>query len=133
MRSATIRTGNTLTAFRGEGDRAVFFAKFPSTLTGPRDTIALPRVSDHTGGEAELAVIVGQRLRRAGVEKANHALAGHRVANGVVGDARPRLDGAGNIRIPGDLVDDHAHLPYFRPRLRRRPGCGAGSAQHGRG
>ncbi|MEV4561711.1 fumarylacetoacetate hydrolase family protein [Kitasatospora sp. NPDC049285] len=144
MRFATIRTGNTLTAARIEGDRAIlvdasdavdaylrrdrltdigetdartadyacisrapahilctglnyrshieelgrptptyptFFAKFPSTLTGPRDTIALPRISDHIDGEAELAVIVGQRLRRAGVEDANHAIAGYCVAN----------------------------------------------------
>ncbi|MEU5629921.1 fumarylacetoacetate hydrolase family protein, partial [Streptomyces tendae] len=58
-----------------------FFAKFPSTLTGPRDTIALPRISDHIDGEAELAVIVGQRLRRAGVEEANRAIAGYCIAN----------------------------------------------------
>ncbi|MEV6012566.1 fumarylacetoacetate hydrolase family protein [Streptomyces sp. NPDC051976] len=144
MRFATIRIGNTLTAARIEGDRAVlvnagdavdayvrrdrltdtgevdartahyarvspapahilcvglnyrshieelrcptptyptFFAKFPSTLTGPRDTIALPCISDHIEGEAELAVIVGQRLRRADVEDANHAIAGYCVAN----------------------------------------------------
>ncbi|MFI6209881.1 fumarylacetoacetate hydrolase family protein [Streptomyces sp. NPDC051041] len=48
-----------------------FFAKFPSTLTGPRDDIALPRISDHIDGEAELAVIVGRRLSRAGVHEAN--------------------------------------------------------------
>jgi acylpyruvate hydrolase len=144
MRFATIRIGNTLTAARIEGDRAVladaddavdaylrrdrlaetgetdartahyarvsptpahilcvglnyrshieelgrpalacptFFAKFPSTLTGPRDTIVLPRISDHVDGEAELAVIVGKRLRRAGVEDAKDAIAGYTVAN----------------------------------------------------
>lgn len=144
MRFATIRTGNTLTAARVEGDRAVlvdavdavdaylhrdrltdigemdartahyarvspspahilciglnyrshieelgrptpayptFFAKFTSTLTGPRDTITLPRISDHVDGEAELAVIVGRRLRRGGVADANDAIAGYTVAN----------------------------------------------------
>ncbi|MHC3469469.1 fumarylacetoacetate hydrolase family protein [Streptomyces sp. 7R007] len=144
MRFATIRTGNTLSAARIEGDRAVLvdaadavdawlhrdrlrdvgevdartahyarvspapahilcvglnyrshieelgrptptyptlFAKFPSTLTGPRDTITLPRISDHVDGEVELAVIVGRRLRRAGVREAQHAIAGYCVAN----------------------------------------------------
>lgn len=144
MRFATIRIGNTLTAARVEGDRAVlvdavdavdaylhrdrltdigemdartahyarvspspahilciglnyrshieelgrptpayptFFAKFTSTLTGPRDTITLPRISDHVDGEAELAVIVGRRLRRGSVADANDAIAGYTVAN----------------------------------------------------
>ncbi|MFI8192493.1 fumarylacetoacetate hydrolase family protein [Streptomyces sp. NPDC085946] len=58
-----------------------FFAKFPSTLTGPRDDITLPRISDHIDGEAELAVIVGRRLSRAGVKEANEAIAGYTVAN----------------------------------------------------
>ncbi|MCX4919057.1 fumarylacetoacetate hydrolase family protein [Streptomyces sp. NBC_00687] len=144
MRFATLRIGNTLTAARIEGDRAIlvnagdavdaylrrdrlmdigemdartahyarvspvpahilciglnyrshieelerttptyptFFAKFPSTLTGSRDEIALPRISDHIDGEAELAVIVGQRLRRASVDDAHDAIAGYSVAN----------------------------------------------------
>ncbi|WP_369226121.1 fumarylacetoacetate hydrolase family protein [Streptomyces sp. R39] len=58
-----------------------FFAKFASTLTGPRDTITLPRVSDHIDGEAELAVVVGRRLRRAGPQEATEAIAGYTVAN----------------------------------------------------
>ncbi|NED88695.1 fumarylacetoacetate hydrolase family protein [Streptomyces sp. SID11233] len=58
-----------------------FFAKFPSTLTGPRDRITLPRISDHIDGEVELAVIVGRRLSRAGVAEANEAIAGYTVAN----------------------------------------------------
>ncbi|MEU5515583.1 fumarylacetoacetate hydrolase family protein [Streptomyces griseoaurantiacus] len=57
------------------------FAKFASTLTGPRDVIALPRVSDHIDGEAELAVVVGRRLRRADVREAREGIAGYTVAN----------------------------------------------------
>ncbi|MFR9794084.1 fumarylacetoacetate hydrolase family protein [Streptomyces sp. MB22_4] len=43
----------------------ILSAKFASTPTGPRDTITLPRVSDHIDGEAELAVVVGRRQRSA--------------------------------------------------------------------
>ncbi|MDT0386075.1 fumarylacetoacetate hydrolase family protein [Streptomyces dubilierae] len=58
-----------------------FFAKFPSTLTGPRDDITLPGISDHIDGEAELAVMVGRRLSRADVNEASEAIAGYTVAN----------------------------------------------------
>ncbi|MFK0171606.1 fumarylacetoacetate hydrolase family protein [Streptomyces sp. NPDC090306] len=58
-----------------------FFAKFPSTLTGPRDAITLPSVSDRVDGEAELAVVVGRRLRRADTNEARDAIAGYSVAN----------------------------------------------------
>ncbi|MEV5357002.1 fumarylacetoacetate hydrolase family protein [Streptomyces sp. NPDC052693] len=58
-----------------------FFAKFASTLTGPRDTITLPSVSDHIDGEAELAVVVGRHLHRADVKEAADAIAGYTVAN----------------------------------------------------
>ncbi|WP_435174171.1 fumarylacetoacetate hydrolase family protein [Actinacidiphila sp. bgisy145] len=144
MRFATIRTGDTRTAARIEGDRAVlvdatdavdaylrrdrlrdigetdartapydcvspapahilciglnyrahieelgrpmpeyptFFAKFASTLTGPRETVTLPRVSDQVDGEAELAVVVGRRLSRADVREAADGIAGYAVAN----------------------------------------------------
>lgn len=57
------------------------FAKFRSTLTGPREEIALPTVSEHIQGEVELAVIVGHRLRRADAETAAAAIAGFTVAN----------------------------------------------------
>jgi len=57
------------------------FAKFSSTLTGPRDVIVLPSVSEHIQGEVELAVIVGRRLQRAKATEAAAAIAGYTVAN----------------------------------------------------
>lgn len=58
-----------------------FFAKFSSTLTGPRDPIVLPAVSDRIEGEAELAVVVGRPLHRATPSDAVAAIAGYTVAN----------------------------------------------------
>jgi len=57
------------------------FAKFPSTLTGPRDQITLPRISDRIEGEAELAIIVGRHLHRASLDEAQDGIAGYTVAN----------------------------------------------------
>ncbi|MGW7578144.1 fumarylacetoacetate hydrolase family protein [Streptomyces sp. NPDC054765] len=58
-----------------------FFAKFPSTLTGPRDCIVLPAVSDRVEGEVELAVIIGRPLHRATPAEAVAAIAGYTLAN----------------------------------------------------
>lgn len=58
-----------------------FFAKFASTLTGPRDAITLPSVSRQVQGEVELAVIVGTSVHRANPSEAAAAIAGFSVAN----------------------------------------------------
>ncbi|PRY19021.1 fumarylacetoacetate hydrolase family protein, partial [Pseudosporangium ferrugineum] len=57
------------------------FAKFASTLTGPRDTIVLPAESEQIQGEVELAIIVGRNLCRATADDAAQAIAGYTVAN----------------------------------------------------
>ncbi len=59
------------------------FAKFDSTLTGLRDSITLPAVSEHVQGEAELAAIIGRDLYRASTEDAAKAIAGYAIANGI--------------------------------------------------
>jgi len=59
------------------------FAKFASTLTGARDPIAIPAVSEKVDWEAELAVVVGRPLRRASEREARAAIAGYTVANDV--------------------------------------------------
>ncbi|MET0931677.1 MAG: fumarylacetoacetate hydrolase family protein [Aeromicrobium sp.] len=58
-----------------------FFAKFPSTLTGPRDSIVLPAISDQVQGEVELGVVVGATVHRADLDRASAAIAGFTVAN----------------------------------------------------
>ncbi|RLP82252.1 FAA hydrolase family protein [Mycetocola lacteus] len=57
------------------------FAKFASTLTGPRDRIVLPEGSDQVEQEVELAVVLGRRARRLDVDQASAAIAGYAVAN----------------------------------------------------
>jgi acylpyruvate hydrolase len=59
------------------------FAKFPEALVGPADPIALDPVSQAVDWEAELAVVVGARVRRADDAAAEAAIAGFAVLNDV--------------------------------------------------
>jgi acylpyruvate hydrolase len=58
------------------------FAKYADTLVGPTDDVVLP-AAVRADWEAELAVVVGATLRRAGREEAVHGIAGWTVANDV--------------------------------------------------
>lgn len=59
------------------------FAKYANVLVGPRDPIRLGPESDRWDWEAELAIVVGRRVRRAGREEAAAAIAGFTVCNDV--------------------------------------------------
>jgi acylpyruvate hydrolase len=59
------------------------FAKFSEALVGPNDDIELPPESDAVDWEAELAVVVGRRVRRASEQEAVAAIAGFTVLNDV--------------------------------------------------
>ncbi|OLL74669.1 Fumarylacetoacetate hydrolase family protein [Pseudonocardia sp. Ae168_Ps1] len=59
------------------------FAKFPEALVGPDDAIRLDPESSCVDWEAELAVVVGRRARRASAEDAAAAVAGFCVINDV--------------------------------------------------
>jgi len=62
----------------------VMFTKSPNTLVGPTDPIRLPRNSDKTDWEVELAIVVGARASY--LESADHAadyIAGYMVCNDV--------------------------------------------------
>lgn len=59
------------------------FAKFAEALAGPYDDLELPAASDQPDWEAELTVVIGQRVRRAGPDEAAAAIAGFTVANDV--------------------------------------------------
>jgi acylpyruvate hydrolase len=63
-------------------DFPTLFAKYADTLTGPTDKIHAPAEVD-LDWEAELAVVVGQPLRRATGEQAREAIAGYTVANDI--------------------------------------------------
>lgn len=59
------------------------FAKFPAVLTGAFDDIVLPAVSSAMDWEAELAVVVGARVRNVTPRQAAGAIAGYSVLNDV--------------------------------------------------
>lgn len=59
------------------------FAKFADALIGPFDPIRIPPESSSVDWEAELAVVVGQTVRRADERTARQAIAGFTVANDV--------------------------------------------------
>ncbi|MFJ3802566.1 fumarylacetoacetate hydrolase family protein [Streptomyces sp. NPDC090088] len=64
-------------------EHPTLFAKFPEVLIGPYDTVELPPESDAVDWEAELVVVVGQRVRRADRAAAQAAIGGYTVMNDV--------------------------------------------------
>jgi 2-keto-4-pentenoate hydratase/2-oxohepta-3-ene-1,7-dioic acid hydratase in catechol pathway len=54
----------------------VIFLKAPSSLIGPGETIVLPPESERVEHEGEIAVVVGQRLRRATPDEARQGVFG---------------------------------------------------------
>lgn len=100
-----------------------FFAKFASTLTGPRDRIALPAISEHVQGEVELTVVIGRTARRVGVEDAASVIAGYTVANdlslrdwqhrtseALQGKVADRTTPVGPFLVTPDEIEDAADL-----------------------
>lgn len=59
------------------------FAKFADTLTGAEDEIDVPAAAEMIDWEAELAVIVGRRVRSCSAEEGRQAVAGYTVANDI--------------------------------------------------
>lgn len=59
------------------------FGKDAQSLLGARDHLVLPRASDQPDWEAELALVVGARLRHADVGEASAAIAGYTMLNDV--------------------------------------------------
>lgn len=59
------------------------FAKYPEALIGARDDIMLAPESDAVDWEAELAIVIGERVRRATGPGAEAAIAGFSVLNDV--------------------------------------------------
>jgi acylpyruvate hydrolase len=59
------------------------FAKFTESLLGPYDPIPLPAESTCVDWEAELAVVVGRKLRNVSVDEARFGIAGYTIMNDV--------------------------------------------------
>jgi 2-keto-4-pentenoate hydratase/2-oxohepta-3-ene-1,7-dioic acid hydratase in catechol pathway len=65
-------------------DRPLIFAKFNSALTGPDQPIEWPEgLTEEVDWEAELAVVIGRRIRRATGAEALEAIFGYTAANDV--------------------------------------------------
>ena len=69
---------------REEPDFPTLFTKYPESLVGAGDAIVLPpHAADAVDWEAELAVVIGTRVRRADEATAAAAIAGYTVLNDV--------------------------------------------------
>jgi len=66
-------------------ERPLLFAKWPNTLIGPGDPIRLPTISDEVDYEAELGVVIGERVSQASPDTALEAVRGYLCANDVSG------------------------------------------------
>jgi len=64
-------------------EHPTLFAKFPAALVGARDRIELPAGSRQVDWEAELAIVIGRRLRDADDSAAAAAIGGFTVMNDV--------------------------------------------------
>jgi 2-keto-4-pentenoate hydratase/2-oxohepta-3-ene-1,7-dioic acid hydratase in catechol pathway len=61
----------------------LLFAKWPSSLIGPGEAIAIPPLVTKADYEAELAVVIGSRVKGVSKENAFEAVAGYLCANDV--------------------------------------------------
>jgi 2-keto-4-pentenoate hydratase/2-oxohepta-3-ene-1,7-dioic acid hydratase in catechol pathway len=59
------------------------FAKFPSSVIGPTDSIRLPALAERVDWEVELGVIIGRRMRRVDAAATRSYIFGYTVANDV--------------------------------------------------
>jgi 2-keto-4-pentenoate hydratase/2-oxohepta-3-ene-1,7-dioic acid hydratase in catechol pathway len=64
-------------------DQPLLFAKFANTLVDPGEAIELPRQAEHVDAEAELACVIGRRIRDASADEALEAVYGYTAANDV--------------------------------------------------
>lgn len=74
-------------------ERPLLFLKPPSTLIGPGEAILLPAQSTRVEHEAEIAVVLGQRLRNVSAEEAEAGIGGIACANDVTARDLQAVDG----------------------------------------
>ena len=61
----------------------VIFMKATSSLTGPNDAVTLPKTSEKTDWEVELAIVIGSEVRYVEKSKALDCVAGYTICNDV--------------------------------------------------
>jgi 2-keto-4-pentenoate hydratase/2-oxohepta-3-ene-1,7-dioic acid hydratase in catechol pathway len=86
----------------------VLFCKLPNSYTGPGDAIVLPMDEPNPDYEAEMALVIGTRVRRAGRDEARAAIGGITALNDV--SARKAQRSSGGQFIRGKSFDTFAPL-----------------------
>ncbi len=71
----------------------LLFFKVPSSIVGPGGTVVLPPEAERVEHEAELAVVLGKRIRRASREEAKAAIYGYTCACDVTARDLQKKDG----------------------------------------
>lgn len=89
----------------------VLFFKATSSLTGPNDSIIIPKGSSKTDWEVELAVVIGKKASYVSVEKALHHVAGY-VLHNDVSEREFQLERSGQW-VKGKSCDTFAPLGPF--------------------
>ena len=104
-------------------ERPMLFAKWPNSLIGPGEPILIPRGIEEVDYEAELAVVIGRRVRDVAAEQALDAVAGYICLNDVSSRREQFADGqwtraksfdtftpVGPRVVPADEIDDPQRL-----------------------
>lgn len=71
----------------------VIFAKFPSCVIGPNDSIHIPSLSSKIDWEVELGVVIGKTCRNVSAKEALKNIAGYTIINDVSARDLQRQDG----------------------------------------
>lgn len=89
-------------------DEPVLFSKFPTSVTGPEDTVSWdPDLTQKVDYEAELVAVIGEEVRRVDPEEALEYVAGFTVGNDV--SARDLQHGDGQW-VRGKSLDSFAPI-----------------------
>jgi 2-keto-4-pentenoate hydratase/2-oxohepta-3-ene-1,7-dioic acid hydratase in catechol pathway len=64
-------------------ERPILFAKWPTALIGPGESIVIPKITTQVDYEAELGVVIGSHVRGVSAEDALAAVAGYVCVNDV--------------------------------------------------
>ena len=109
----------------------VLFLKATDTVTGPYDEVLVPRTSERTDYEVELAVVIGQTARYlAAPDDAAAVIAGYTISNDVSERAFQLDRAASGTRGSAARRSTPSVLGSSRPTrcpTRRRSACGCGS------
>jgi 2-keto-4-pentenoate hydratase/2-oxohepta-3-ene-1,7-dioic acid hydratase in catechol pathway len=81
------------------------FAKLPTSVTGPFDTIVVPRCISKVDFEAELGVIIGRRCKDVSTQTALSYVAGYTVVNDITAKIIPRPPESGSVILALKGVD----------------------------